>query len=313
MSRHTKALLALFYICIIWGTTYLSARIVVQVFPSFLFAALRQVIAGLIIIAIALFINKKADLSKKNILHQAKVGFLLITIGNGFVMWGVRFIPSGVSALICGLMPLNAVLINIALTKERINGIIIAGMIIGFAGIALIFKDNFALIGDGNYLFGIIATFIATSCWSFGSVINKKHVSTTNPIFNSGLQLLFGCIGLFIFSLFVDDYSNVNLFQPKVIWNLAYLVIFGSVLAYTLYMYALKELPVGITTLYAYVNPLVAVILGYFILNEQLTWYTALAFATIASGVYIVNYGYRRKHKQTEAEKAALLTIPEAE
>jgi drug/metabolite transporter (DMT)-like permease len=313
MSKHTKAILALIYICIIWGTTYLSARIVVQVFPSFLFAALRQVIAGLIIIAIALFINKKADLSRKNILHQAKVGFLLITIGNGFVMWGVRFIPSGVAALICGLMPLNAVLINIALTKERINGLIILGMLTGFAGIALIFKDNFTVIGDSNYILGILATFIATTCWSFGSVINKKHVSTTNPIFNSGLQLLFGCVGLFLFSLLADDYSHVDLFQPKVIWNLAYLVIFGSVLAYTLYMYALKELPVGITTLYAYVNPLVAVVLGYFVLNEQLTWYTALAFATIAGGVYIVNYGYRRKHKQTAAEKAALLTIPEVE
>ncbi len=313
MSRHTKALLALFYICIIWGTTYLSGRIVVQVFPSFLFAALRQVISGIIIIAIALFINKKADLTKANILHQAKVGFLLITMGNGLVMWGMRFIPSGVAVLICGLMPLNAVVINIILTKERINGIIIAGMLTGFAGIALIFKDNLADLTNSSYLFGIIATFIATSCWSFGSVINKKHVSDVNPIFNSGMQLIFGCIGLFILSLFADDYSHVDLFQPKVIWNLAYLVIFGSVLAYTLYMYALKELPVGITTLYAYVNPLVAVILGYFILKEQLTWYTALAFATIASGVYIVNYGYRRKHKQTEAEKAALLTIPEAE
>ncbi len=313
MSRHSKAILALIYICIIWGTTYLSGRIVVQLFPSFLFAAIRQIISALIIFGIALAINRKADLSKKNILHQIKIGFLLITIGNGLVMWGVRFIPSGVAALICGLMPLNAVLINIALTKERINGLIILGMLTGFAGIVLIFKDNFALIGDSKYLFGIIATFIATTCWSLGSVLNKKHVSTTNPIFNSGLQLMFGSIGLFIGSLLADDYSHVDLFQPKVIWNLAYLVIFGSVLAYTLYMYALKELPVGITTLYAYVNPLVAVVLGYLVLNEQLTWYTALAFATIAGGVYIVNYGYRRKHKQTAAKQAALLTIPDAE
>ncbi|OSZ78236.1 hypothetical protein CAP35_08225 [Chitinophagaceae bacterium IBVUCB1] len=313
MSRHSKAILALVYICIIWGTTYLSGRIVVQLFPSFLFAAIRQIVSAVIILGIALAINRKADLSKQNILHQIKIGFLLITMGNGLVMWGVRFIPSGVAALICGLMPLNAVLINIAITKERINGLILLGMLTGFGGIALIFKDNLSDLTNSNYLLGIIATFIATTCWSFGSVINKKHVSTTNPIFNSGMQLVFGSIGLFSISLFADDYSHVDLFQPAVIWNLAYLVIFGSVLAYTLYMYALKELPVGIASLYAYVNPLVAVVLGYLVLNEQLTWYTALAFATIAGGVYIVNYGYRRKHKQTAAEKAALLTIPEAE
>lgn len=79
-----------------------------------------------------------------------------------------------------------------------------------------------------------------------------------------------------------------------------YLIVFGSVLAYTAYMYALKELPVGIASLYAYVNPLVAVVLGYFVLNEQLTWFTALAFVTIMAGVYLVNYGYRKQHKEKQ-------------
>lgn len=313
MTRHTKAILALVYICIIWGTTYLSIRVVVQLFPSFLFAAIRQAISGLIIIGIALAINKKADLTGKNILHQAMIGFLLITMGNGLVSWGEIYIPSGVAALICALMPLSSVLMNMVITKEKINGIIIFGMVTGFTGIALIFKDNIADLANTSYLMGMIATFIATSSWAFGSVLNKRHVSTVNPIFNSGLQLLFGSIGLFIISPFADDYTNINLFQPKVVGNMLYLIVFGSVLAYTLYMYALKELPVGIASLYAYVNPLVAVVLGYLVLNEQLTWYTALAFATIAGGVYIVNYGYRQKHKITAEEKAALLTIPEAE
>lgn len=313
MTRHTKALLALVYICIIWGTTYLAIRVVVQLFPSFLFAAIRQTTSGMIIIGIALAMNKKADLSRKNILHQAMVGFLLITLGNGLVSWGEIYIPSGVAALICALMPLSSVLMNMVMTKEKINAVIITGMVIGFAGIALIFKDNIADLGNTSYLMGMIATFFATSSWAFGSVLNKRHVSTVNPIFNSGLQLLFGSIGLFIISPFVDNYTNIDFFQPKVIGYMLYLIIFGSVLAYTLYMYALKELPVGIASLYAYVNPLVAVILGYLVLNEQLTWYTALAFATIAGGVYIVNYGYRQKHKITEQEKAALLTIPEAE
>lgn len=313
MSRHTKALFALIYICVIWGTTYLSIRVVVQLFPSFLFAAIRQVISGLIIIIIALAIKRKADISRKNILHQAMIGFLLITMGNGFVSWGEMYIPSGVAALICSLMPLSSVIMNIAIAKEKVNTAIVAGMIVGFSGIALIFKDNIADLSNSAYLLGILATFVATTCWTLGSVLNKRHVSITNPIFNSGLQLLFGSIGLFVFSLFMDDYSHIELFQAKVIGNMIYLIIFGSVLAYTLYMYALKELPVGIAALYAYVNPLVAVILGYLVLNEKLTWYTAMSFVCIVGGVYLVNYGYRKKHKITEQEKAALLTIPEAE
>jgi drug/metabolite transporter (DMT)-like permease len=287
--------------------------VVVQLFPSFLFAAIRQTISGVIIIGIAWAMHRKADLSRKNIIHQAMVGFLLITMGNGFVSWGEQYIPSGVAALICSLMPLSSVIMNMAIAKEKINSLIVIGMVVGFTGIALIFKDNLADLANSAYVWGMLATFLATTCWTLGSVLNKKHVSVTNPIFNSGLQLLFGSIGLFIISPFADDYSHVDLFQPAVIGNLVYLIIFGSVLAYTLYMYALKELPVGIASLYAYVNPLVAVILGYLVLSEQLTGYTALAFVCIAGGVYIVNYGYRKKHKMTEQEKAALLTIPEAE
>ncbi len=313
MTRHTKALLALLYICIIWGTTYLSIRIVVQLFPSFLFAAIRQFISGTIIILIALAINRKADLSRKNILHQAMVGFLLITMGNGFVSWGEKYIPSGVAALICSLMPLSSVLMNMAIAKEKINTPIFLGMITGFCGIAFIFKDNLADLANTSYMFGMIFTFVATSCWTLGSVLNKKYASPTNPIFNSGLQLFFGSIGLFILSPFLDDYTNINFWQPAVVWNMIYLIIFGSILAYTLYMYALQQLQVGIVSLYAYVNPLVAVLLGYWVLNEQLTWYTAAAFVAIVSGVYLVNLGYRKKHKQTETEKTALLTIPEAE
>jgi drug/metabolite transporter (DMT)-like permease len=313
MPRHTKALFALIYICIIWGTTYLSIRIVVQHFPPFLFAAIRQIVSGIIIIVIALAINRNADLTMKNIMHQALIGFLLITMGNGFVSWGEKFIPSGVAALICSLMPLNAVLMNGAINKEKVNIPIMTGLVIGFLGIALIFRDNIADLANSSYLWGMIATFFASSCWSLGSVLNKKHVSPTNPIFNSGLQLCFGSVGLLVISFVMDDYSHLDFFQPAVVGNMAYLVIFGSVLAYTLYMYALKELPMGISSLYAYVNPLVAVLIGYWILNEQLTWYTAASLMTIATGVYIVNYGYRKQHKQTAEEKAALLTIPEAE
>lgn len=297
MTKHPKAYLALLYICIVWGTTYLAIRVAVLHYPAFLFAAIRQVIAASIIMLIGVGMSRKIDWSKNNLWHQAKVGFLLITVGNGLVSWSERFIPSGVAALICSLMPLSAVIINLfSGKKEQINAPIILGILTGICGVGLIFKDNIADLGNSAYLLGILGTFVATTAWSLGSVINKKRTAQINPVFNSGLQLMFGGIFLFCFSPIMDSYADMNFFQPDVLWPMLYLVSFGSVLAYTAYMYALKELPVGIVSLYAYINPLVAVILGYFFLQEKLTWFTACAFATIVLGVYLVNYGYRKQH-----------------
>lgn len=296
MKRHTKAYLALIFICIVWGTTYLAIRMGVLHFPAFLFAAIRQILSGFIILGIGWMLNRKADLSLANLKHQAIVGFLLITVGNGLVTWGEKHVTSGVAALICSLMPICAVLVNLAISrKEKLNGLIVAGMLAGFAGVGLIFKDDVSEIANREYLAGAIATLIATCSWAGGSVFNKTRISLVNPVFNSGLQLFFGGIFLLMTSPFVDDYSNLNLMHPEVIGSLAYLIVFGSVLAYTAYMFALKELPVGVVMLYAYVNPLVAVVLGYFVLSEPLTWYTALSFVSIVTGVYLVNLGYKKQ------------------
>jgi drug/metabolite transporter (DMT)-like permease len=300
-GTHTKAYIALVFICIVWGTTYLAIRVGVMHYPPFLYAGVRQVLSGLIILAFGYMMSKKIDVSWKSLRHQAMVGFLLITIGNGMVTWAEKYIPSGVAALICSLMPICSVIFNlIGARDEKMNALVIIGMLFGFGGVGLIFRDNIADLANSSYLLGIAATFLATSSWAFGSILNKKRATVTNPVFNSGMQLLFGGIFLLTASPVVDDYTNALVWNADAFWSLVYVIIFGSVLAYTAYMYALKELPVGLVSTYAYVNPLVAVILGYLILNEQLTWFTALAFCSIAFGVYLVNIGYRREHKKAQ-------------
>ncbi len=296
MSRITKAYLALIFISIGWGTTYLAIRIGVLHYPAFLFAGLRQVISGVILAAIALALNRKADLSWATTKANIISGLLLITIGNGIVSYTEKYIPSGVAALICSLMPLNAVLLNIIVSKkEKVNGIILAGLLLALGGVAFIFKDNVADLANPSYLWGIVAIYIGTISWAYGSIINSKPKKTFNALFNAAMQLLYGGIFLLLCSPLIDSFDNFEPFQPEAMWSMAYLIVVGSVAAYTAYMYALKVLPVGIVTLYAYVNPLVAVILGYFILNEKLTWYTALSFIAIVSGVYIVNAGYKKQ------------------
>ncbi len=154
---------------------------------------------------------------------------------------------------------------------------------------------------------------LATCSWALGSIINKRHDNPVNPFFNSGLQLLFGGLFMLMISPVIDDYHDFILWNTDGLLALVYLIIFGSVLAYAAYMYALSKLPVGIATIYAYINPLIAVIVGYLFMNEDLNIYTGLAFGTIVVSVYLMNIGYRKQHKAElkKMESNAAAAFPE--
>lgn len=303
MTQKTKAYLALIYICIVWGITYLLIQIGVKAYPAaFFFAGTRQVVAGIILLGIGLATNKNRDFSKDNLLRQAFVGFLLLTCGNGLVTWSEKHIPSGIAALICSMMPIFAVMFNLfgSSKKEKINGLIISGLLLGVVGVGFIVKDDISFSSEGMYMYGIIGTLIATCTWAFGSVKSKKYPAPVNPMFNSGMQLLFGGLFMLIISPAVDDYTGMWEWRTDGIVSMILLIVLGSVIAYAAYIFALRTLPVGITTLYAYVNPLVAVLIGFFFNSEELNMNTAIAFIAIVAGVYLVNMGYKRQHKPKE-------------
>lgn len=300
MAKQTKAYIALLYVCICWGTTYLVIRIGVMHYPPFLFAGMRQFIAGIILITGALAVNKNTDLSLRNIGRQILVGFLMLTMGNGCVTWGEQYIPSGIAALICSMMPLFAVLFNLAFFRnERFNLLIILGLILGTCGVGLIFMHDLKQLSNTSYLLGMGSVLLATCSWAAGSLINKQHQQPVNPFFNSGLQLLFGGLIMLVLSPVLDDLHHVVVWNTDGLLSLLYLIVFGSVLAYAAYMYTLTKLPVGVATIYAYINPMVAVIVGYMFMKEDLNIYTGLAFITIVISVYLVNRGYRQQHRQT--------------
>ena len=269
-------------------------------YPAYLFAGVRQSIAGIILMAGALVINKKTDLSGGNILRQMLVGFLMLSVGNGFVTWGEKYIPSGVAALICSLMPLFAVLFNLFISrKDKFNVLIVVGMLMGVLGVGLIFRQNIADIAKPSYLWGMMAVLVATASWALGSMVNKKNIDPLNSFLNSGMQLFFGGLFMLIISPMADNYTDLQLWNRDGLLALLYLIIFGSVLAYAAYMYALSTLPVGIATLYAYINPMIAVITGYIVLGEKLDIYTIMAFGTIVLSVFLVNKGYRIQHRES--------------
>jgi len=313
MTKQTKAYIALIFICITWGTTYLAIRIGVLHYPAFLFAGIRQSIAGVLLITIALMFSKKRDLSRKNIFRQMLIGFLMLSLGNGCVTWGEKYIPSGIAALICALMPLFAVLINLMSSKrDKFNWMIGVGLVLGVCGVGLIFKHNIDDLSNPKYIGGMLSVILATISWAIGSIYNKKNVNPVNPFFNSGLQLFFGGIFMLLMSPVIDDYTGMQLWNTEGLLALVYLIIFGSLLAYAAYMYALSELPVGVATLYAYINPLIAVLVGYLVLHEDLNIYTGLAFITIALSVYIVNKGYRKQHSIAQLVDINTEAFPES-
>ena len=290
---HYLPYIALVAVCFIWGTTYLALRIGVLHFPPFLFTAIRQVSAGIILMTLIFSVKKSVWPSANHVLQQAVAGFFLITMGNGLVAWSEVHIPSGVAAIICSLMPVAVILINLAVGHDEKPNIIIGlGVLLGLGGIVLMFSEHVAEFAKTEYLVGILLTLGAVVSWALGSIWIKKHHSNSNPFVNASLQMFFGGLFCLPVSVAVDDLSSIS-WSPEAVYSLSYLIVFGSIVAYASYLYALRNLPMTIVSLYAYVNPLVAVILGWIVLNEKLNLTIGLAIAVTLVGIYLVNRGHQ--------------------
>ncbi|MFM8911441.1 MAG: DMT family transporter [Flammeovirgaceae bacterium] len=294
-EKNILAYLALGAVCIIWGTTYLGLRIGVTQFPPFLFSIIRFLTAGPILILLVLLSGTAGWPDKKILFNQAVSGLFMVTLGISIVGWAEMYISSGVAAIICSMMPIWTVLINVFVTKdEQPNWLIVLGLVTGLTGIVLIFGEHLSEFSNSNYTTGIVLTFAANLCWAIGSIWIKKKNTNSNPFLNAGLQMLFGGILLIPFTLLLDDYSRIN-WNSSVAYSLAYMSLVGSVAAYACYSYAIKNLPMTLVSLYAYINPIVAVLLGWLVLDEKLNSRVALAIVLTIAGIYIVNKGYQMK------------------
>jgi drug/metabolite transporter (DMT)-like permease len=290
-------------VCIVWGTTFLALRIGVTEFPAFLFSVLRQIIGGGILSLIMLTIGKVKWPDKQVIINQAIGGLFLITLGNGLIGYAEIYVSSGLAAIICSMMPIWVILINLLTTQdERPTVPILIGMAMGLGGIILIFGEHLAEFSNSRYTIGIVICFVSNFCWALGSVITKKRNQNSNPFLNAGLQMFFGGLFLIPLSLIFDDYSKIQ-WTSGTINSLLYLIFVGSVFAYACYQYAIKTLPMTIVSLYAYINPLVAILLGWMILDERFNLRIAIAMIIIISGIYIVNRGYQMRTLKTQLVK----------
>jgi len=296
MNNTGRAYLALAAICIIWGTTYTAIKYAIRDFPPFMLVAIRQTSAGVMLITWAMLTGKWSWTGRKYALRQALTGLATITGGNGFICWGMQYVSSGLASIIGALTPVVVVLINIFWQgAEKTNIRVLTGVLLGFGGLAVIFSSGWSDFSRPEYQLGIAGCFASCVTWSLGTVMAKQWNSLeVSPLVNAGLQLLAGGLGGVVMSALLDPSWEVT--HTTEAWiSVAYLAVIGSALAFTLYMFILKHLSATVSSLYTYINPVIAILLGWAFLDEKLTLVVALGMSVTIAGVWLVNSGHKMR------------------
>ena len=296
MKRETRnAYIALAWVSFFWGTTYLAAKISAQHMPGLFVAGVRQFVAGALMVGYFKSMGYRWP-DKKSLATITVQGILLLCISQGLLTWALEFIDSGLAAIIAGLVPLFVALFSILLLRfARFTPVMILGLLIGFGGIVTIFYEHFAQLLNSRYAFGISLSFIATLSWSFGTVYSSRYRPNTEILFSVGLQMLIaGCIVLVVCGL-SGKYVNLLEANPDALWSLLYLIGVGSLLTYSAYVFAVSKLPPTQVSVYAYVNPIVAIFLGWWLLHEQMSVNVITGTLITLGGVWLVNKEFKKQ------------------
>lgn len=289
--KHERALAyaAFAIVCVVWGTTYLFIRIALDTIPPLLLTGTRFTVAGLIMLLVAKLRGETLPRDLRTIANLALIGFLMVGMGNLAVVWAEQWVPSGLAALFVATAPFwMAIIEAFRSAGERLDLRSGFGMLVGFLGVAMLVTPG----GAGgtwsvNFLLGALAIQIGGICWQLGSAHGKYNLRHVPLMASSALQMLFGGVIVTVAGFAIGEGPRFAL-TPRTFFALAYLTIFGSIIAYSAYVFALAHMRTTHTALYAYVNPVVAVFLGWLILSEPLTWVSVLAMVVILGGVALV-------------------------
>lgn len=286
----TKTWIALLALYIVWGSTYLGIKVAIETIPPFFHAGIRFLISGVILV----IWQRSAGVAmptRKQWISTAIIGNLLLLGGNGLVSWAEQFIPSGIAALIIGSVPIFLV-IGEAVRPGGVkpNWQAMLGILIGFTGI-------YILVGPSNTdgtslnIFGIIALLSACLLWASGSIYSKNADLPKSVLMSTGAQMLMGSIGLFIVSGLTGELNgwDVTAVSARSIYGVLYLIFIGSLIGFVAYGWLLQNAPISLVATYAYVNPIVAVLLGNWFGNEPLEPRIWLATAIIIGSVMFIN------------------------
>ncbi len=289
-KKNVKAYLAYTSVCVFWGTTYLAIKVGVSHVPPFLFGGYRWLAAGIIFLTFLLIKGKKLP-NLKDLFHIAVVGVCLIGIGNGLLNFAEQYVPSGISSLFITTIPFWIVgMESVMPAGPKLNFRIAAGLLLGLLGVILIMGHDWQSFLGKSYVQGFVALFFLVLSWSFGSVYSKYKKVNVDPLLGSAIQMIIAGIVQISIGLVLGEASKFS-FNEESLIAFIYLLIFGSIAGYSSYIYALTHLPLSFVSTYTYVNPVIALILGWLILGEEMNWLIVLAALVIFTGVGVVKSG----------------------
>ncbi|NNT71850.1 EamA family transporter [Flavobacterium sp. IMCC34852] len=299
-----KLLFCLFIVAVVWGTTYLGIRVAVETMQPWYITSTRQGLAALIVLVILLYKKQLAWIGWENLKLQFIPAILMIVLANGFTTIAEQSVPSGLTSILSALSPLVVFLGGTMIGQQKISLKGFIGVMVGFLGVVFIFRDGLGDILDPNYKTGIFFLSIAILSWSVGTIYTKMHTHKSNNIaLNLFYQFSIAAIIQFVLALIINPDVDFNTWSLRSILATLYLSVFGSVIAFFAYHYALKRVTATQITVLNYINTIIAVFLGWLLLDEKITFDFVIATALIILGVFITNYKRTRgKAEQSEAK-----------
>ena len=284
--RDARVWLALVTVYLVWGSTFIALAIVVRDFPPYLAMAMRHLVAGA---ALLLFALPRGDREEDPIgRKQVRAGFvfggLLFLLGHGSLAWAQQTVPAGVAALLVGSIPIWMALLDRVAFGRRLHTSAYVGFALGFAGLAFLF-DPF---GEGSVdRFGALVIVLSALCWAAGSLYSRGAPLPRRPLVSAGLASLCGGALLFATSVVLGELGRVH-FSLDALFALGYLVVAGTFVGFTSYVWLLRVAPISLVATYAYVNPIVAVFLGWALLGEEITVQMAVAGSAVVVAVALI-------------------------
>ena len=303
MSTTRRAWIAWAAVCIIWGTTYLGIKVALESIPPFLMGGLRYLLAGALL-ALVLAVRGRSLPPFVHWGRMAVLGFVMVSLGNGGVVYGEQYVPSGLTAVMIGTSPFWMVSIDALVSGGRqlyLRQWI--GLLIGFVGIVLLVWPDITAGGasGANFAVGVIAVQIACAGWAVGSAYTRRHVMPGDVMGSAALQMFFGGLFMTLAGTLLGEWPRLA-FTGRTTAAFLYLVVVGAVIAFAAFSYALRHLDIAIVSLYSYVNPVIAVALGTLLLNEPFGLRMLIAAVVIVVGILIV--GPTSKAMSTERASA---------
>lgn len=275
---------------IIWGSTYLFIAYTVEALPPFLLSTIRFTLASSLLFGLAGVLKKYQTITKKQLLNAVFAGVLFLGFGTGGVAWALQFVDSGFTALVISGQPLLVVLMMWAIDKKRPATQSFGGIFLGMFGMYLLVSQKELIAGPEQWT-GIIAILFCMIAWGFGSIFVSKADMPKPQMANNGIQMMSGGIALFFFSLFLESPLNFD-FQavPLSAWlALSYLIVFGAVVAFSAFNYLLTKVSPEKVATSTYINPIIALTLGWYFRNELVTTQSIVAVAVMFTGVFFIN------------------------